>query len=225
MHAEGVAPGTVNYHDLDSKNDSELYGSVQSRLQGQPDGLQRAPGRDEDPADLFVAYARTGEQQRLRICDICGRLAQQWLAVSPDKLRAKRGRAAELLYLCGKVGADQPETIDAVAGVARCSRLASATLSDGQSLQGFALRVLAGLLKTSTREVRKPYRQVFLDALTQKQSQALYALVPLQALWPDWEEYEVLAHRHAGEDRDVQRLLPKIDVFVELFNGKTPAPQ
>jgi hypothetical protein len=224
MYAEGVAPGTVNYQDLDAKKDFELYRAVEHRLQGQPDGLQRPPGRDEDPADLFVAYARTGEPQRLRIYDICGKLAQDWLT-APERLKAERSRAAELLYLCGKVGADQPETIDAVAGVARCSRLASATLLDGQSLQGFALRVLAGLLKTSTQEVRQSYRQVFLDAVTQKRSQAIYALVPLQALWPNWEKYRALAHRHAGEDPDVQRLLPKIDVFVELFNGKAPSPQ
>jgi hypothetical protein len=138
------------------------------------------PGRDEDPADIFVDLAESDTAWREGLRAASTQLLLRWVGEFQPADANRVQALGELCYLAARIGntAALPHLRTLVG-----RKDATGLLHPGEDLRLRALRALVGLLGAAENVQVIDYRPVLTEALAEPRL-ALTALVGLIGLWP-----------------------------------------
>lgn len=194
----------------------DLESLIDARLSGARAGYKWTlppPGRDEDPADIFVDLAESDTLWRDALLGASTQLLLRWVEEFQSADANRVQALGELCYLAARIGntAALPHLLKLV-GRKDATRL----LHPGEDLRLRALRALVGLLGAGGNVQINEYKPVLTEALSEPPL-TVTALVGLIGLWP------------AETETFLQRLPPNFDhgelleIGVELvFPSKNP---
>jgi hypothetical protein len=190
---------------------------VHARLLREPVAELPRLGRDEDPADVLIditEWLRERERAWTQITEVCVLLANVWADVYQVRIRPEP--VGELHYLCARIGA-----VEARQGIARVIRredLRGILLPAGEDLQLRALRCLAGLLARVSRDERKEFLPLFIEAIEVPQHLPI-ALTALVAFDPDGRDV-YLARARESWPMHLEQVRDRLERNVALLQAE-----